>query len=255
MQGEEQECERHDHHHQRHEDGGMNGRSAEPQHRRGLMERVPPLDRKLDDRDIDRADEREHRDDPRRAARIFDGAPERDDAEIHQEQHQHRREPRIPDPIGAPHRLAPERAGEQADQRETGADRRGSLLGDIGERMAPHQSAQRGNAHEHPRQAPEPGGRHVDEHDLHRGALLVVVGREVGLADRERKGHERGGRQPRQQPVDDDQEAGRIGEVGQRHRGCSGIPRTSDLGPILMCGRHRRQCGRSLTITSFQAVS
>ena len=50
-----------------------------------------------------------------RAARagLLDRVPERDQAEIEEEQHEHRGQPRIPHPPGAPHRLAPERAGDE----------------------------------------------------------------------------------------------------------------------------------------------
>ena len=56
----------------------------------------------------------------RAACRIVDGAGQRDDAEIHQEQHEDRGEASVPHPPCAPHRLAPDRAG---DQRERGKDR------------------------------------------------------------------------------------------------------------------------------------
>src|SRR6202043_3366534 len=49
----------------------------------------------------------------RRARRILDRAPERDQAEVHQKQHQDGSEPCVPHPIGAPHRPAPQRAGDE----------------------------------------------------------------------------------------------------------------------------------------------
>ena len=112
------------------------------------------------------------------ARRILDRAPQRDDAEIHQEQDQHRGQPRVPHPIGAPHRPAPQRAGDEAEEREGGADRGRGLGGDVGERMAPDQRAERGDAHQRPAEHAEPRRRHMDEHDLHRRALLVVVRRD-----------------------------------------------------------------------------
>ena len=108
-----------------------------------LMQRVPPIDRELDDRDVDGADQREDGGGAAGAARLLDRLPQRDQAEIEQEQHQHRGEPRVPHPIGAPHRLAPERAGDQRDEGEGGADRRRGLGGDVGQRMAPDQRAER----------------------------------------------------------------------------------------------------------------
>ena len=177
MQRQEQQRERDRHDQERHREVGMNRRPVEPQHRRRLMQRVPPFDRIFDDRNIDGADQCQDRDRARGARGILDGAPERDHAEIHQEQHEDRGQPRVPHPIGAPHRPAPERAGDQADQREGGADRRGGLGGDVGERMPPHQRAERGDAHHRPAEHREPGRRHVDEHDLDRRALLIIVGR------------------------------------------------------------------------------
>ena len=103
-------------------------RAAEAEHRRRLVQRVPPVDRELDDRHVDRADQRQDR---RRARAPRPGsstvAPQRDHAEIHQEQHQHRGQPRVPHPIGAPHRPAPQRAGDEAEQGEGRADRRRRL--------------------------------------------------------------------------------------------------------------------------------
>ncbi len=62
------------------------------------------------------ADQREDGGGAAGAARLLDRLPQRDQAEIEQEQHQHRGEPRVPHPIGAPHRLAPERAGDERDE-------------------------------------------------------------------------------------------------------------------------------------------
>src|SRR5262245_23628386 len=54
--------------------------------------------------------------------RIIDRSPERNDSEIHQEEDQHRCEPCVPHPVGAPHWPAPERAGQEAHQSERRAD-------------------------------------------------------------------------------------------------------------------------------------
>ena len=82
----------------------------------------------------------------RRRGRIVERAGQRDDAEIHQEQHEDRGQPRVPHPPGAPHRLAPDRAGDQRQRGEDGADRRGGLQRDVGQRMAPDQRAERRRA-------------------------------------------------------------------------------------------------------------
>ena len=131
----------------------MDGSMAEPPHahdRSRLMQRVPPVDRELDDREVDRADQSEHRRRARAAAGILGGPIEREHAEIEQEQHQHRGQPRIPHPIGAPGRAAPERAGDETNEGEGGADRRRRLARDIGQRMPPYQRAERGERSSRP---------------------------------------------------------------------------------------------------------
>ena len=82
--------------------------------------------------EIDRADEGEDRRGARRPARIVDRAPQRDEAEIEDEEHQDRGETRVPDPVGPPHRLAPERAGREADEGEARPERRRGLLRRVG---------------------------------------------------------------------------------------------------------------------------
>ena len=59
---------------------------------------------------------------------ILDRLPERDQPEIHEEEDEHRGETRVPHPIGAPGRLAPQRAGDEREEGEGGADRGGALL-------------------------------------------------------------------------------------------------------------------------------
>ena len=101
------------------------------------MQRVPPVDGEFDDRHIDEADERhDARDAPPRGADRSIACQTAMIAEIEQEQHEHRGEPRIPHPPGAPHRLAPQRAGGERQESEARADRRRGLRRDIGERMA-----------------------------------------------------------------------------------------------------------------------
>ena len=83
-----------------------------------LVQRVPPIDAELDDRQVDHADQRQDGARPVAAHRIVEGAHQRDVAEIQEEQHQHRGQPRVPHPPGAPHRLAPDAAGGQAQRGE-----------------------------------------------------------------------------------------------------------------------------------------
>ncbi len=163
------------HDEQRNQQAGVDGRPAHAEHRGRLVQRVPPVHRELDDGQVDGADQRQDRGGTAGAGGIVDGAPQRDQAEIHQEQHQHRGEPRVPHPIGPPHRAAPQRAGDQGEEGEGGAQRRRAFGGDVGERMPPHQGAERGQAHHPPHERAQPGVRHVDVHDLDRRALLVIV--------------------------------------------------------------------------------
>src|SRR3984893_15476858 len=106
------------------------------------MQGVPPIDGKLDDWDVDRADKGEYRGSAGGLARIFDRAPQGDEAEIDQEKHEYRSKARIPDPPNAPHWLAPKRAGAKAEQSKTGAKCRCRLLRRVGERMAPDKRAE-----------------------------------------------------------------------------------------------------------------
>ena len=118
MQREEEAGEGERHHDQRPEQRGRDRRPAEAEHRSRLMQRVPPIDREFDDRQIDRADQGQDRRRPRGAARLLDRAPERNEAEIENEQHEHRGQARVPYPIGPPHWLAPQRAGGETDEGE-----------------------------------------------------------------------------------------------------------------------------------------
>ena len=90
---------------------------AGAQDRGRLVQRVPPVDRELDDRQVDRADQAQDRGGARAARRIVERVVERDVAEIEEEQDQDRGEARVPHPERAPHRLAPEAAGDQRDRR------------------------------------------------------------------------------------------------------------------------------------------
>jgi heme exporter protein C len=57
---------------------GIDAGTALPKKARRLMQRVPPLDRKLDDRNVDRADEDQDRYDAPCPRGVLEGAPERD---------------------------------------------------------------------------------------------------------------------------------------------------------------------------------
>src|SRR4051812_39800404 len=91
--------------------------------------------------------------------------------------------------------------------------------------MPPHQRAERRGAHQAPAHHAEPGGRHVQEHDFHRGALLIVVGRAHRAIEPGREQQHGRRRKPRQHAVDDVQKARRVGEIDDGHR--RGLPHSS----------------------------
>ena len=80
-----------------------------------LMKRAPPQNGIMDDRQVDRPDEPEQGSDSPLASSFLLRSGQRDVAEIEEEQDQHRRQPAIPFPPGAPGRTTPDRAGEQAN--------------------------------------------------------------------------------------------------------------------------------------------
>ena len=176
-------------------EGSMVGPPSAEDARR-LMQRVPPIDREFDDGHVDEADQREDGGGAAGAARLLDRLPKRDQAEIEQEQHEHRGEPRVPHPIGAPHRLAPQRAGDEREEGEGGADRGRGLGGDVGERMAPDQRADAGDGDQRIAEHGKPGGGHMHEHDPD-GLALLVIGRRHEESEIEPDAERRTRRAPR----------------------------------------------------------
>ena len=83
--------------------------------------------------------------------------------------------------------------------------------------MPPHQRAERGHRHHAPAQHAEPGRRHVQEHDLDGGALLIIVRRQHRLIDAEGEREHRQAAEPRNRAVGEVQETRRIGEIGEGH--------------------------------------
>ena len=77
---------------------------------------------------------------------------------------------------------------------KAGAQRRRRLLRGVGERMAPDQSAERGQRHHAIDEGRQPRRRHVQIHDPHRLALLIVGrrGKREPQADPEQQRGRRG---------------------------------------------------------------
>ena len=132
---------------------------------------------------FDHADQRQDGAGAIAALRVVERAHQRDVAEIQEEQHQHRGQPRVPHPPGAPHRLAPQAAGGQAQRGEAGADRADLHRRQVGQRMAPDQRQHRADGQADIAGGGQPGGRHMDVHDAHRVALLPVGGGEEQAPD------------------------------------------------------------------------
>jgi hypothetical protein len=107
------------------------------------------------------------------------------------------------------------------------ADGRSDFSGDVGERVQPHQRAQRRAAHNTTDEHRQPRIRHMDEHDLYGRTLLIVVGRCRGLIEAECEQHGGHSREPRQRPRRRRQEFCGIRKVDQRHD----IVDTSPISP------------------------
>ena len=178
------------------------------------MQGVPPVDREFDDRHIDHPDQGQKGGGAGAALTVVEGVGQGDIAEIKQKQDQHRGQTRVPHPPGAPHRLAPQRPGNQRRRGEAGAKRRRRLGEDIGQRMTPNQERAAGAGQSDIDEQGHPRRRHMHIHDAHRLALLVIGRR--GQQPKIQAGHQqarRRHRQPRRQDIGEGHETGRIGET------------------------------------------
>src|SRR5437588_2834737 len=189
------ESERHDQHscqhHRRH------ARCPGKAHGRALVQRVPPLYRVIDDRDVHYADDREQRAGAFRPPPVVDRCLQRHEAEVQEQQDQLRRKARVPGPPGAPGRPAPERAGPQRDEGEQRAGRRQSARHHVREPRVECQTYRRPERHPHVEEHRHPRRRDVNEDDAV-GLALLRVGRrdEESHVEAHRAEHGRRGAAP-----------------------------------------------------------
>ena len=107
-------------------------------------------------------------------AAVIDGVVQADHAEIQEQQDQFRGQARVPVPPRAPHRLAPDRTGQQGDQGEGGADRRAGHRQDFAQLDAPDQCDGGVDRHQPEHGHAHPCAGHVYVEDAEAVALLVV---------------------------------------------------------------------------------
>ena len=148
QQGADEECiEGHDAQQQGVQHAGVNGAGSGELDRRRLMQAVPPVDGLVDDGDVDRAHQREHRAGARRGRFVVVCLVERDHTEVEKQQNQHGRQTRIPHPPRAPGGLAPDGPGDQSDKSKRRAHRGGGHHGDISQLHFPDQMHRAGKGH------------------------------------------------------------------------------------------------------------
>ncbi len=140
------------------------------------MQCIPPVDTEFNDRQVDHAHQGQNGAGAGASGRVVERPHQRDVPEIQEEQHQHRGQPGIPYPPGAPHRLTPQAAGGEAKRGEASADRGNLGRCDIGQRMPPDQRHEADSRDGKIPRRSQPRGRHVDIHDA-RGVALLPVGR------------------------------------------------------------------------------
>ena len=110
----DRKCQRHDE--ERPKKRRSDGRAVSSDDARRLVQRVPPVHRILDDRNIDGSDDGQNCGGPSGAPRFIDRLPQGDQPEIEEEQDKDGCQPRVPNPVSAPHRLAPERSRHKRKQ-------------------------------------------------------------------------------------------------------------------------------------------
>src|SRR5712692_8907942 len=177
-----EERERREVHEERGDDRPRHAAPAGLHQRRRLVQRAPPVDREVDERDVERRDDAEDGGRARGALGLLERAAEQEIADVHHEQDRHAREARVPRPPGAPRRLAPDRARRDREAREEDAELGRGVRDAVGGGRAPGQVYDRGREHDGERDVGDPDARHVQVHD----ALHVALRR---LARRDGEAH------------------------------------------------------------------
>ena len=195
-----------------HSSSGAIDRALGDADRLALVKRPPPQHRIMDDRQVDRADQPEQRRHPPLPAPLALGRGQGDVAEIEEEQDQHRGQPAVPFPPGAPGRPAPDRAGRQAQRGKGRARRSHCPAGNGCKRMAPDQLADRCGGDRRPAGHAEPGGGNVDVEDADGFALQIIGRSDRQPADKPAaRSNSADAQQPRRGRAGNLQEAGGIG--------------------------------------------
>src|SRR6476620_7886177 len=125
------------------------------------MEGPPPKHRIMDDRQVYRADEAVDGSNPPLAAPLSLSRAQSNVTQVEEEQDQHRGQTAVPFPPGSPGRTAPDRAGHEADRREGRPRWCSRPASHGGERMSPHQLANRGGSDARPSDHAKPGRGNV----------------------------------------------------------------------------------------------
>ena len=183
------------------------------------MQRAPPGHGEMHDRQIDRASEAQDRRETRRLGLVLHRRPQGDVADIGEKQHEHGRQACVPYPPGAPCWRAPQRAGDQAQASIGRANRGRCARRDIRQRVAPDQTHEARDRHEHIDAHRPPGCRHMHIHDPHRCALHGVLGgKHQRPAPSDGEHRDGGDSKEWQRKRREAHEPLRIGEPGQHER-------------------------------------
>ena len=141
------------------------------------MQRIPPFDRKINDRHVDRAYQREDGGRLVGTTWIVDRGGKRQIAQIKEKQDQFRSQACVPYPPRAPGWPAPECTGPQRDECHQGTGRRQRVRHHRRQACIECQADTGPERHDHVDEHRHPRRRHMDENDAIGVALLKVRGR------------------------------------------------------------------------------